>query len=134
MTCSIKYVIIKIDNCNHFWLHRNSGEKKAIAQINGENVAKVMFFNGVSRTKTGTRTSLYNENLSSNLAFSLQLQMKSMEKYPGFSEKIYIKGYRYNLHIAPKAMLIEVGNDKNTVEEAKKAMVPFSEILDDVID
>ena len=115
-------------------LHRNSGEKKAIAQINGENVAKVMFFNGVSRTKTGTRTSLYNENLSSNLAFSLQLQMKSMEKYPGFSEKIYIKGYRYNLHIAPKAMLIEVGNDKNTVEEAKKAMVPFSEILDDVID
>ena len=115
-------------------LHRNSGAKKVVTNINGENVAKIMFFNGVSRTKTGSRTSLYNENLTSNLAFSLQLQMKSMEKYPGFSDKIYLKGYRYNLHIVPKAMLVEVGNDKNTVEEAKKAMIPFSEILVDVID
>lgn len=115
-------------------LHRNSGEEKAVTTINDKKTAQIMFFNGVSRTRTGKRSYLENKNLSSNLAFSLQAQLMGLETYPGLCKNIYIKGYRYNLHIAKRSMLIEVGNDKNTVEEAKNAMIPFSDILTRILE
>lgn len=120
-------IVVTID------LHRNSGRQKAVTTMNGKNVAQIMLFNGVSRNKTGQRLSLVNDNLQGNLAFSLRLLMCSMEKYPDFARKTYIKGYRYNLHLVPRALLVEVGNEKNSVAEAKAAMVPFSEMLDEVL-
>lgn len=122
-----KNIIVTID------LHRNSGKEKAVTTINGVDTAQIMLFNGVSRNKNGERTGLVNKNLQGNLAFSLRLLMCSMEKYPDFAKKTYIKGYRYNLHLVPRALLVEVGNDKNTVAEAKAAMVPFAEMLDSVL-
>lgn len=110
-------------------LHRDAGGEKEVTTIDGKNVAKIMFFNGVSRTKTGNRASLINENLQMNLSFSLQLLINAMAMYDDFAKKTYIKGYRYNLHLRERSMLIEVGNDKNTIEEAKNAMEPFSKIL-----
>ena len=53
--------------------------------------------------------------------------------YPDFINKTYIKGYRYNMHLVEKYMLIEVGNNKNSVMEAKLAMVPFAKILNKVL-
>ena len=46
---------------------------------------------------------------------------------------IYLKGYRYNLHVRPRSILLEVGAQTNTVEEAMNAMEPFSVILDKVL-
>lgn len=115
-------------------LHRNAGKSKVSTVIDGKETAQIMFFNGVSRTRTGSRSYLENKNQEMNLSFSLQLLMQSMRMYDDFAKKIYIKGYRYNLHIAPRAMLIEVGNDKNTVEEAKNAMVPFAKVLTSVLE
>ena len=43
--------------------------------------------------------------------------------------KIYIKGYRYNLHLVKRAMLVEVGAQNNTVKEAENAMKPLAEML-----
>lgn len=43
--------------------------------------------------------------------------------------KIYLKGYRYNLHLKPKALLIEVGAQNNTVEEEMNAMEPLADII-----
>lgn len=120
-------IIVTID------LHRNSGREKVVTTMNGVNVAQIMLFNGVSRNKNGGRAGLENPNLQGNLAFSLRLLMCSMDKYPDFAKKTYIKGYRYNLHLVPRALLVEVGNDKNTVAEAKAAMVPFADMLDEVL-
>ena len=78
-----------------------------------------MFFNGISRSSTGPRKYLQNNNLTDNLSFSLQLKLKAMEMYPDFAKPIYIKGYRYNLHLAKRCLLIELGNQNNTLEEAK---------------
>ena len=62
-------------------------------------MAQIMFFNGMSRTATnGNIKYLKNPNNQTNLAFSLQLQAQAALKYPGFTRKIYVKGYRYNLH------------------------------------
>ena len=91
-----------------------------------------MLFNGLSRDKKGPITYLDNPNLADNLAFSLQLQIKSLEKYPGLFFKNYLKYLRFNLHLRPKALLIELGTENNTLQSAKNSMVYLAEILDDV--
>ena len=54
--------------------------------------------------------------------------------YPDFTRKIYLKGYRYNLHFRPKSVLVEVGAQTNTLQEAMNAMDPLAKILDTVLD
>ncbi len=116
-------------------LHRDAvGKgKHTYTTINGKPTALVMFFNGLSRTKSGDIDYLYNPNLQDNLAFSLQLKCKAMEYYEGFTKPIYLKGYRYNLHLKKKSLLIEWGNENNTVEEAKNAVEPMAFVLDKVL-
>ena len=113
-------------------LHRDSVENSIhlSTKIHGKPTAQIMFFNGVSRlAKKGEIGYLYNPNKEGNLAFSLQMQLLCGKYYPNLTRKIYIKGYRYNLHLAKRAMLVEVGAQNNTVEEAKNAMSPLAEML-----
>lgn len=117
-------------------LHRDSAykNKKRVTNIDGKDTAQIMFFNGLSRKASGQNiTYLNNPNLQANLAFSLHLKMKSMELYPNITTKIYLKGYRYNLHLREKALLIELGNELSTVAEAKNAMEPLAEVLNEVL-
>ena len=53
--------------------------------------------------------------------------------YPGFTRKIYLKSYRYNMHLCPKSLLIEVGAQTNTLQEAVNAMDPLAQVLDKVL-
>jgi len=102
--------------------------------LDGRPTARFMFFNGLSRTKkTGNIAYLYNENLQDNLAFSFQMQLKAAEYYPGLTRKIYLKGYRYNMHLRDKYLLVELGAQNNTVEEAMNACDPLAHILDMVL-
>lgn len=113
-------------------VHRDSVEDSIhlTTDINGKKTAQIMFFNGVSRRADfSEREYLYNPNKIDNLACSLQMQLLAARYYPGFTRKIYIKGYRYNLHLAKRAMLVEVGAQNNTVSEAKNAMKPLAELL-----
>lgn len=116
-------------------LHRDSvGKgKHTYTTIQGRKTAIVMFFNGMSRTKSGPIAYLNNPNLKGNLSFSLQMKCKAMEYYEGFTKPIYLKGYRYNLHLLQKSLLIELGNENNTVEEAKNAAMPLADVLDKVL-
>ncbi len=117
-------------------LHRDSASKnqKRVATIEGEETAQIMFFNGLSRKASGDNISyLKNSNLQGNLAFSLKMKMKAMELYPNITTKIYLKGYRYNLHLREKSLLVELGNNMNTVAEAKRAMEPLAEVLNQVL-
>lgn len=117
-------------------LHRNasSGKRKQVSVINGKNTANIMFFNGLSRKASGeSRPWLSNPNLQGNLAFSLKMKMKAMELYPNLTTKTYLKGYRYNLHLRAKSLLIELGSEKNTLEEAKNAMEPLADVLNQVL-
>jgi stage II sporulation protein P len=93
-----------------------------------------MFFNGLSyNSKVGNIEYLYNPYIEDNLAFSFQMQLQAAKYYPDLTRKIYLKGYRYNLHLMPRATLVEVGGQTNTVEEAKNAMEPLADILDKVL-
>ena len=117
-------------------LHRDAMDEntRLVTEVDGRPTARFMFFNGLSRTKkTGNISYLYNENLDSNLAFSFQLEKAAMEYYPGLTRKIYLKAYRYNMHLRPRNLLIELGAQNNTVEEAMNACDPLAHILDMVL-
>ena len=117
-------------------LHRDGVNEstKLVTRQNGKRMAQVMFFNGMSRTATnGNIKYLKNPNKQTNLAFSLQLQAQAALKYPGFTRKIYVKGYRYNLHYRGRSLLVEVGAQNNTLSEAKASMSLLAELLNNVL-
>ena len=117
-------------------LHRDGvGENTyLLTEVNDTVMAPVMFFNGLSYTnKNGAITSLKNPNLQTNLAFSLQMELIASEYYPGFSRGIYLKGLRYNMHYCPKSLLVEVGAQTNSLQEAMNAMPPLADVLNRVL-
>lgn len=117
-------------------LHRDqmAEETRLVMDLDGRPTARFMFFNGLSRTKTtGNISYLYNEYLEDNLSFSFQMQMAAAEYYPGLTRRIYLKGYRYNMHLCPKTLLVELGAQNNTVEEVMNACDPLAHILDLVL-
>lgn len=117
-------------------LHRDgvADTTRLAANINGVDMAQVMFFNGLSKTTaTGDIDYLRNSYIEDNLAMSLKMQLAATELYPGFTRKIYLKSYRYNMHLCPKSLLIEVGAQTNTLQEAVNAMDPLAQVLDRVL-
>ena len=117
-------------------LHRDGVAEgtRLVEKVNGKDTATIMFFNGLSHTTAqGDISYLNNPNLADNLAFSFQMQLAAAEYYPGFSRFIYLKGYRYNLHYLPKSLLVEVGAQTNTYQEALNAMEPLADVLDKVL-
>lgn len=116
-------------------LHRDGvgDSTHLVEEINGKSTAQIMFFNGMSRTKAnGPIEYLKNPYIEDNLAFSLQMQLAA-QKYPGFTRRIYLKSYRYNMHVTPKTLLVEAGAQTNTVEEMRNAMGILAETLDTVL-
>lgn len=113
-------------------LHRDSGAKRT-AMIDGKPTAQIMFFNGLSRNLNGPIADLENPYIIDNLAFSLQTNLIGRSMYPGLMYKIYLKNYRYNMHLAARYLLIELGTQNNTVEEAYNAMGALAEVLDQVL-
>ena len=117
-------------------LHRDgvADDTHLVTEVNGKQTAQIMFFNGLSRTRAnGEIDYLPNPYIQDNLAFSLQLQIAAARKYPGFTRHIYLRGYRYNMHLAPRTLLIEAGAQTNTVEEMKNAMEVLADILNEVL-
>ena len=117
-------------------LHRDEMREdvRLVTEVQGKTVARFMFFNGLSYTKErGEITSLPNPYIQENLAFAFQMKLAAEEYYPGLTRKSYLKGYRYNLQYRPKSLLIELGAQTNTVEEAMNACLPMAHILDMVL-
>ncbi|MDO5134859.1 MAG: stage II sporulation protein P [Eubacteriales bacterium] len=117
-------------------LHRDGVEegRRLVTEIDGKPTAQIMFYNGLSYTNTqGEVAYLPNPYIEENLAFSFQLECQAAMYYPGFSRCIYLAGLRYNLHLRPRALLLEAGAQTNTVQEVKNAMEPFAFLLDQVL-
>ncbi len=113
-------------------LHRDAvaGDRKLVMDLQGRPTARFMFFNGLSYgRKSGDIDYLENPYIQENLAFSFQAQVAANEYYPGIARKVYLKAYRYNMHLRPRSMLIELGAQNNTVEEILNACDPLAHIL-----
>ena len=117
-------------------LHRDgvADTTHLVTEINGKPTAQIMFFNGLSRTRVnGDLAGMANPYLQDNLAFSLQMKIAAETKYPGFARRNYLPGYKYNMDLMPRMLLIEAGAQTNTVEEMRNAMEVLADLLNSVL-
>lgn len=117
-------------------LHRDGigGDGRLATTVNGKETAQVMLVNGLCKRLDAngimqTTNIAQNPYLTENLAFSFHMKMASDTLYPGWMRNLYLKAYRYSTHMLPKSLLLEVGAEGNTLQEAKNAMEPFAQVL-----
>ena len=120
-------------------IHRDgvSDSVHLVENINNKPTAKIMFVNGICKLLKNNMLipikNLPNPYLDTNLALSLKMQIIANKLYPKLNRKIYINAYRYSLNMLPKSLLIEVGAQTNTKQEALNAIDLLAEILANVL-
>lgn len=82
------------------------------AYVGGEQSGQVMLIVGTDQT------GLYHPSWRENLKFALQLQSSMMTRYPTLARPIVLREERFNAHVRPGAVLVEIGSNANTLEEA----------------
>ena len=113
-------------------LHRDSREI-TVANVDGKEVAQIMLFNGLCRNIYGPYRAYTNEYLSENLAFSIQMKLMGDSLYPGVMRRVYLKSDQYNMHFKAHSLLVEIGTQENTVEQARNAITIFADVLNEVL-
>ena len=117
-------------------LHRDGVDDDIhlMKNVNGQDTAQVMLVNGVCQQLNDQGELvpidyLYNPYLEENLALSFRLKMASDVLYPGYMRHLYLARWQYSTYMRPLSMLLEVGAQTNTMEEAMAAAEPFAEVL-----
>ncbi len=110
-----------------------------VGDYKGKDAAKIMFVNGLCQTTDAEGANvpmktLSNPYLDESMAFSLQMQTQMMTYYPELTRKIYLKAYRYSLHMLPQSLLIEWGAQTNTMDEALRSVEPVAHALAKVLE
>jgi len=109
-------------------LHRDAlGGAATAVSLDGVSTAQVMLL-----LTTGA-DGLYHPNYRENLKLGLELQQSMERLCPGLARELYLSSARYNQHLCPGSLLLEVGTDADTLEEAKAAAVRAAEALDAVL-
>ncbi len=111
-------------------IHRDSitaddGEKtKPTFVYNGKKAAQIMIMCG------NDNNGYYDfDGWEDNMALAVKLQSMAETKYPGMTRPLYFGNFMYNMNLAPGSLLIEVGTDANTLDEAQYS----GELLGNVI-
>ena len=95
-------------------IHYDSGTRcKPTAEINGKKAAQVMIITGAEEGSVEDFP-----NWSQNLTFAIALQNKVEENYKGLMRPIFFCQRKYNMHVTPCSLLLEMGTDVNTLDEA----------------
>lgn len=90
-----------------------SGKIKPTFVFDGKKAAQIMIMSGCD-----TDGSLGFPDWEHNLRLALRLQQKAETLYPGITRPMYFGEVKYNMDITHGSLLIEVGTDANTLEEA----------------
>lgn len=98
-------------------IHRDSvpsnKEKLKTATVAGEKVARILF------VVTDDSSGLAHADWRKNYHFALRLSAEMDKMYPGVSRGVAIvKNARFNQHVHPGAIIVEVGGTDNSIEEA----------------
>ncbi len=108
-------------------LHRDAGiAVKQTAKIDGREAAKLLFV-----MSNGQR--MDNPHWRENQALAREIANRLEEKYPGLVKGVRLKDGNYNQNLSTKAVLIEVGSDKNTLDESLLAIQCLGEVLAELL-
>lgn len=106
-------------------LHRDgvsaTGFENDFVTIDGKQAARLMFVVGTGRGATGQGTEPL-PDFESNYALAAALTQKLLTYNGKFARNIRVKSGRYNQHVSSKCVLVEVGHNANTLEQALAAM------------
>ena len=102
-------------------IHRDSigveGDSKArtavVKEINGKKAAQIMIITGCEENFITGFPHWYD-----NLHFALGLQKRFSDDYPGLARPLYFADRKYDMYKTKNSVLIEVGADGNTLEQA----------------
>ncbi|WP_338834211.1 hypothetical protein MHLNE_05850 [Moorella humiferrea] len=109
-------------------IHRNAGlPAPPVAEIQNQRVAQVLII-------VGSSARLEHPNWRQNEAFARRLAQKMDELYPGLCLGVRVQEGRYNQHLHPRALLLEMGSDNNTLEEAERAARLVARVLAVIIE
>lgn len=70
-----------------------------------------------------------NPNLEALRTFANHVNKTAEEMYPGFGGRIIEKQYKFNQYVSDHHLLLEVGNNQNTIEQAKLTGKYFGDVL-----
>lgn len=86
---------------------------KLCTDINGEKTAQMMLV-------VGTDAQLVHDGWRENLKLALKIQRKADALYPTLMRPVNLRAQRFNQQLSPGAIIIEVGTNGNTMDEAKR--------------
>lgn len=101
-------------------IHRDSigyggeqGKTKPTFTFDGKKAAQIMIMSGYDGTGE------YNFPFwEENLVFALKLQKTAEDMFPGMTRPLYFGDFAYNMNVNNGSLLIEMGTDMNTLDEA----------------
>ena len=109
-----------------FDIHRDAGYTKKEAttvMINGKAAAKIMIVIGANH-----------EHWQENFAFAQRLEECADKYYPGLLKDLrVVQTSRYNQQAHPHSLILEIGSDLNTQEEADYAIECFARVIAEVL-
>lgn len=74
-----------------------------------------------------------NGNVAALKAFAEKVNAKAESMYPGFGGRIIPKDHKYNQYINDKSLLIEVGNNQNSIEETRLTGKYLANVISEVL-
>ena len=73
------------------------------------------------------------DNWQNNLNFALKLQNAAGEMYPNLMRPLSFDFFAYNEYICDGSLLIEIGTDANSIDEAQRAAVNLANVIAKVV-
>ncbi|NLO88719.1 MAG: stage II sporulation protein P [Clostridia bacterium] len=108
-------------------IHRDAGLKeKKIVNIKGKDAAQILLI-------VGSNKRLPHPNWEKNKEFAQIINKKMNEMYPGLSRGVRVQNGRYNQHLHPHAILVEIGSVKNSLQEAEYSAELFAGVIHEVL-
>ena len=104
-------------------LHRDA------ANYNG-NKAKTLVIDGKTAADFSLVVGTKNDNASQLAVFAEYINHTANQIYPDFGGKIITKPYKFNEYLSDYYLLLEIGNNENTIEQAKVTGTYFADVLE----
>lgn len=111
-----------------FDIHRDADKRdNSLVTIAGSSVARISIV--VARGQQD----LVQPHWQQNHAFAKLIDARLNQEFPGLSRGIQIVDWRYNQHLHPRSLLMEIGCQENSREEAMRSVELLGDILAQII-
>ena len=109
-------------------VHRDSitdgGQNCApVTAISNRDFAQVMMICGTDEK------GLSHPSWRKNLRFALALSQTAQRMYPGLLRPVNLNANRYNTHVTPYALLLEIGSDASRTADAERAACAVTDVI-----